>query len=192
MMRGPHGFRPGSDEKPKSTVQVALRLVRLLKPYTREISITVVLVILSAISQGLGPFLTGTAVDRFIIKGDAAGLTWVMLALLVVYIVGALATRWQVLLMAATGQKLLADLRQRLFSHIERLSLQYLESKQAGELMSRLVNDIDALNNFFSQKSDPDDRRPLRSDWNWSSDATGQLVIGIGCPYHASSTPFYN
>lgn len=151
MMRGPHGFRPGSDEKPKSTVQVVMRLVRLLKPYTKELSITIVLVILSAISQGLGPFLTGMAVDRFITKGDAAGLTWVMLALLVVYIVGALATRWQVLLMAATGQKLLADLRQRLFTHIERLSLQYLESKQAGELMSRLVNDIDALNNFFSQ-----------------------------------------
>ncbi len=151
MMRGPHGFKPGSDDKPKSTTQVALRLVKLLKPYTRELTLTMGLVILSAISQGAGPFLTGMAVDRFINQGDAAGLTWTMMALLVVYLVGAVATRGQVQLMAGTGQKLLADLRQKLFTHIESLSLQYLESKKAGELMSRLVNDIDALNSFFSQ-----------------------------------------
>ena len=46
---------------------------------------------------------------------------------------------------------MLADLRQEVFEKIEGLSLQYLESKAAGDLMSRLVNDIEALNNFFSQ-----------------------------------------
>ena len=151
MMGGSHRFRPGADDKPKSTWQVALRLLKLLKPYSKEISVAMGLVVLSGVSQGVGPFLTGMAIDRFIIKGDAAGLTLLMLSLLLVYIVGALATRWQVLMMSTTGQKLLANLRQSLFIHIERLSLQYLESKQAGELMSRLVNDIDALNNFLSQ-----------------------------------------
>jgi len=151
MMRGPHAFRPGTDEKPKNTNQVVLRLLSLIKPYTREVILSMVLVIISAASQGIGPLLTGQAIDRFIIKADPSGLALIMIVLVVVSAIGAVATRGQVFLMASIGQKLLTDLRQRVFNHIESLSLQYLESKQAGDLMSRLVNDIDTLNNFISQ-----------------------------------------
>lgn len=151
MMRGPHVFRPGSDEKPKNTNQVVLRLLSLIKPYTREVILSMVLVVISAISQGIGPLLTGQAVDRFIVKGNSSGLAIFMLILIGVFALGAFATRGQIYLMASIGQKLLSDLRQKVFNHIETLSLQYLESKQAGDLMSRLVNDIDTLNNFISQ-----------------------------------------
>lgn len=149
MMRG-HG-RLGSQEKPQNAGKVILRLAGYLKPFTKKIIISIVFVLLAAASQGMGPLLTGLAIDRFITPRDANGLTSIMIALLVVSAIGAVMTRGQVLIMATVGQELLADLRSKVFKHIESLSLQYLESKKAGDLMSRLVNDIDALNSFFTQ-----------------------------------------
>jgi len=149
MMRG-HG-RLGSQEKPQNAGKVILRLTGYLKPYSKKIILAIFFVLIAAASQGMGPLLTGQAIDRFITPRDANGLAVIMIGLLVVYAIGAIMTRGQVLIMATVGQELLADLRNNVFEHIESLSLQYLESKKAGDLMSRLVNDIDALNSFFTQ-----------------------------------------
>ena len=153
MMRGGpmRSLTESSDERARNTGAVLRRLLRLFQPYKFLVLVSFVMVILSAASQGMGPFLTGIAVDRFISKGISTGLGWVILALVGVFLVGMLATRFQILFMSRAAQNMLADLRQTVFEKIEKLSLQYLESKQAGDLMSRLVNDIDALNSFFSQ-----------------------------------------
>jgi ABC-type multidrug transport system fused ATPase/permease subunit len=139
------------EEKAKNPNEVVGKLIRLVLPYKWRAIISLLLVILTAASQGASPYLIGVAVDKFISKGDATGLGGIVLALIGVFLIGMIATRYQIYLINQVGQSILADLRQRVFTKVESLSLQYLESKQAGELMSRLVNDIDALNNFFSQ-----------------------------------------
>jgi ABC-type multidrug transport system fused ATPase/permease subunit len=55
------------------------------------------------------------------------------------------------LAMSSTGQHVLADLRAKVMAHIHSLSLQYLERKEAGDLMSRVMNDVDVINSFISQ-----------------------------------------
>jgi ATP-binding cassette subfamily B protein/subfamily B ATP-binding cassette protein MsbA len=139
------------EEKAKDRKQVVLRMLALLQPYMRLVILSLILVIITAVTQGLGPFLIGVAVDEMIGAANVAGLTQIMLALGATYLVQLVVMRYQIVLMAKVGQQLLADLRQRVFEKLESLSLQFLESQQAGELMSRLVNDIDALNSFFSQ-----------------------------------------
>jgi ATP-binding cassette, subfamily B, multidrug efflux pump len=140
-----------ADEHAKNRSVVIRRLVQLLKPYWVMVAVSLLMVAASAASQGAAPFLIGRAIDQFVSKGNSAGLGVTMLLLAGVYAVGMLATRFQIFWMSKVGQQLLADLRQDVFIKIESLSLQYLESKQAGDLMSRLVNDIEALNSFFSQ-----------------------------------------
>lgn len=146
-----HGMREINEEKARHQSAVVRRLVGALKPYSAQIILSMVMVLLSAASQGAGPFLIGRAVDVFITGGDAAGLRDTMLMLAGVYGAGMLATRFQIFITSRVGQNLLAGLRQQIFDKLESLDLQYLESKQAGDLMSRLVNDIEALNSFFSQ-----------------------------------------
>jgi ATP-binding cassette, subfamily B, multidrug efflux pump len=140
-----------TEEKPKDRKRVVLRMVGLLKPYMGLVMAAMGMVILAAAAQGASPYLIGVAVDEMITTGNTAGLAQIMLALGATYLVQLAATRYQIIYMAKAGQQLLADLRQRVFEKLESLSLQYLESQQAGDLMSRLVNDIDALNSFFSQ-----------------------------------------
>ncbi len=158
MMHG--GGRPGGpggrffqdeDEKAKDTSKVLSRLLKTLVPYKKQLIISFIAILFSAAAQGFGPFLMGQAIDKFITKGDQTGLGNIVLAMIGTFIVGAFATRTQVFTMAKVGQHILADLRRDVFAKIESLSLQFLESKQAGEIMSRLVNDIDVLNSFISQ-----------------------------------------
>lgn len=139
------------EERAQNSGRVVRRLLGLLNPYRWLVLAAMLLVLVSASSQGAAPFLIGKAVDELIGTGDKTGLAWTMLLLAGVYLAGMLATRFQIYYLSTAGQKLLADLRQRVFEKIESLSLQFLESRQAGDLMSRLVNDIDALNSFFSQ-----------------------------------------
>lgn len=138
------------EERARNRRQVFLRLVRLLAPYKKPLFTALILVLVIAAGQGGGPYLIGLAVDQFIITGDLSGLGRIMLALTGVFLASMIATRFQIYVIGKVGQDLLAGLRERVFDKIESLSLQYLESRQAGDLMSRLVNDIDALNSFFS------------------------------------------
>jgi len=152
MMRGGmQRIAEMQDEKARNQSEVVQRLIAYLKPYKWQVAAAFGMVLLSAASQGAGPFLIGQAVDRFIAQSDPAGLARTMIFLAIVYAAGMLATRFQIFILANAGQKVLADLRQQVFDKLNALDLQYLEGSQAGDLMSRLVNDIEALNTFFSQ-----------------------------------------
>ena len=139
------------EEQARDRGRVVMRLVGYLRPYWVPVLLSFVLILINAGTQAAGPYLIGRAIDVFIGQGDRAGLGRTMLALLAVYAAGMLSMRYQIYLMSLAGQRLLADLRTRIMEHVERLSLQYLEGKEAGDLMSRLVNDIDAINSFISQ-----------------------------------------
>lgn len=149
-----HGMRriaETKDEQAQDQGRVIVRLIRMLRPYWLAISVSFLLMIINAAANALGPILIGRATDEFIVGGDRAGLGRTMLLLGTVYLVSMFAMRFQMYFMSWAGQHLLADLRQRVFAKVESFSLQDLEAEESGDLMSRLVNDIDALNSFFSQ-----------------------------------------
>jgi len=139
------------DEKAKDRGLVLRRLLGYMRPYWLAVVGALTLTLINAGSQAAGPFLIGRAVDEFISAGDATGLARTMLMLVGVYLAGMLSMRFQIYWMSWAGQKVLADLRVEIFDKVEELSLQFLEGKEAGDLMSRLVNDIDAINTFLSQ-----------------------------------------
>ena len=150
-----HGGMRRIAELPEESIQnpgqVVFRLIRYLRRYWIVVLGALLLVLINAGTQALGPFLIGRAIDTFITAGDRAGLARDMLMLGGVYFIGMVAMRYQIYLMSWAGQQVLADLRREIMEQVQRLSLQFLEGKEAGDLMSRLVNDIDAINSFLSQ-----------------------------------------
>ena len=150
-----HGGMRRIAELPEESIQnpgrVVTRLIWYLRPYWLAVLGAMILVLINAGTQAVGPYLIGRAIDTFITAGDRAGLARDMLMLGGVYFVGMLAMRYQIYLMSWAGQRVLADLRREIMEQVQRLSLQFLEGKEAGDLMSRLVNDIDAINSFLSQ-----------------------------------------
>jgi ATP-binding cassette subfamily B protein/subfamily B ATP-binding cassette protein MsbA len=151
MMRGMERIAQSADERAENRGRVIGRLIRYLRPYWPYVLGSLGLIVVNAGSQAAGPLLIGRAVDQFISRGDASGLARTMLLLLGVYVVGMFAMRFQIFLMGTASQRVLADLRRQIMQQVQALELQFLEGSEAGDLMSRLVNDIDAINSFLSQ-----------------------------------------
>ena len=130
---------------------VIRRLWTYMRDDWRDLLVMLVFLILSAGSQAGGPALIGIAIDRFITEGNSVGLRNAMLWLLVVYVLGFVGFVGQVRILGRVAQRLLKRLRTDIFEHVQKLSLKYFSGGQAGDLMSRLVNDTDVIGNLFSQ-----------------------------------------
>jgi ATP-binding cassette subfamily B multidrug efflux pump len=150
-MRSIESIARASPERAEDRSATVRRLLDELRPYGRSLSFALVLVALSAPSQAAGPWLIGRAIDRDILGGDPAGLFRTMLLLLGVYIVGTLAQRGQIRQVGAAGQTILASMRERVFERLLRVPLRYFDRRPAGDLMSRVTNDVDTLNQLLSQ-----------------------------------------
>ena len=147
---GPHGG-PGAIEKAKNPRLTLKTLLSYMLPYKAELIAIGVFVTISSLLNLLGPYYIGVAVDSFISVGDLLGLLGIVLLLLAIY-VGAWSTQAiQGVLMARVSQRVLKGLRKDLFEHLQILSLSYFDRSTQGELMSRLTNDVEAVNQALSQ-----------------------------------------
>ena len=138
-------------EKAEDRSTTARRLVSELGPHRRQLFLGLVLVAIGAVSQAVGPWLIGRAIDRDIIGNDPSNLFRTMALLLGVYVAGTLAQRGQIRQVGGVGQRILASLRARIFERLLRLPLGFFDRRPVGDLMSRVTNDVDTLNQLFSQ-----------------------------------------
>ncbi|MBK9714168.1 MAG: ABC transporter ATP-binding protein [Kouleothrix sp.] len=127
------------------------RLVVFVRPYWRRLAVALVLLFGAALAELAPPYLVRAAIDGPIARHDPAG----MLPIFAIYI-GALliafACRYgQTYIMQSTGQQVMVDIRMRIFSHIQGMSLSFFDRNPVGRLITRLTNDVDALNEFLAQ-----------------------------------------
>lgn len=145
------GIAVGTEERAQRRGATARRLIGEMVPYRVSILIALIFVVVGAAAQAAGPWLIGRAIDRAILRHDRMGLSQYMLALLAVYAVGTLATRMQVWQVGVIGQRVLAGMRAQIFERLQRLPLGYFDRRPVGDLISRVTNDVDTLNQLLSQ-----------------------------------------
>ena len=150
-MRSIESIASVPQERAENRGTTARRLISELRPYGGQLALGLFLVVVGALSQAGGPYLIGRAIDRYILRGDVPGLLWTMLILLGVYVAGTLATLGQIRQVGGVGQRVLASLRERIFDRLLRLPLRYFDRRPVGDLMSRVTNDVDTLNQLLSQ-----------------------------------------
>jgi ATP-binding cassette subfamily B multidrug efflux pump len=149
MGRG--GMRPGRIEKAGDPRRALVRLAMYLSQYKVALAFVLFFVLIYILLGLLEPYLIGRAIDRYISSKQINGLSGLAILLLVVYLFDngfQAVSSW---LMARISQDALRRLRRDLFEHLQKLSIAFFDSHTAGELMSRLTNDIDAINQAVSQ-----------------------------------------
>ena len=140
---GPGGM--GGVEKAKDARGTLKRLLGYLGEYRMQLVLVSALTIGGTLLNLVGPYLQGVAIDQFINTGDQAGLVRIVAILAGTYLAGTLASMGAGLVMASISQKSLKKMRKELFEHMQTLSLSYFDKRPAGDLMSRLTNDVDAI-----------------------------------------------
>jgi ATP-binding cassette, subfamily B, multidrug efflux pump len=150
-MRSIQSLARAPQEQAENRGTTARRLLGELRPYSRSLLLAFALVVVGALSQAGGPWLIGRAIDRYILGDDPAGLFRTMALLFGVYVAGTLATRGQIRQVGSVGQRVLASMRERIFERLQRLPLRYFDRHPVGDVMSRVTNDVDTLNQLLSQ-----------------------------------------
>ncbi len=127
------------------------RLLAYLRPFRWQLMVVSVLVLVYAALSLMGPFLVGRTIDRALLNFDPEALLRYVLLLMgnygLMWLSGVIYGR----VMARTAQKAMAHMRQDLFDHMQQLSIGYYDRQLTGDLMSRLTNDMDAINQLLSQ-----------------------------------------
>ena len=150
-LHGPHDIMRGGVDKAKKPRVTLLRLASYMLPYKKELTAIGVLVVASSILSLLGPYFVGVAVDTYIALRDITGLLGIVILLALTYVGSWAALVIQGVLMARVSQRVLKGLRKDLFEHLQTLSLSFFNRNTQGELMSRLTNDVEAVNQALSQ-----------------------------------------
>jgi len=125
-------------------------LLGLLRPYRGRVALMLV-ALLAATAAGLAPpYLVGEAIDAGIRPGDVGALRLIVGAFLLSALVYWGATYVQTYLVGWVGQRALQDLRQRIFAHLQAMSIGFFTRRRPGVLISRLTNDVQALDSLVT------------------------------------------
>lgn len=138
-------------ERTKNATHTVKRIMSYLAGEKAKLSLVILMVIMSSGLGLLGPFMVGMAIDDFIVKKELTGLGTVLIWLLVIYLGHSLAIFLQNFWMVGIAQNTVFSLRKDLFNHFHKLPISFFDKRQQGELMSRVTNDIDNINNTLNQ-----------------------------------------
>ncbi|HET9252456.1 MAG TPA: ABC transporter ATP-binding protein [Candidatus Eisenbacteria bacterium] len=142
--------------------RLAGRLLRFLKPYRKQVVLSVLLLAALSLLEVAGPYLTKVAIDTYVKPTEGAGASTLPpeaergLLLLGAAYVGVLAVAFgirylQTYIMSMVGQRAMQDLRLSIFRHLGTLSPSYFDTRPVGRILTRVTQDVAVLNELFAQ-----------------------------------------
>ena len=149
--------REPNHPEPEVAFEQRRRVVRrfslrsFLWPHRRRLAVATLLVMVEAALVNLGPFLVRIGIDDGIRPGDKSVLVVAALAFVAAVIISAAAGYARMAFTGRLGERLMYELRIRVFSHFQRQSLDFFTKEKAGVLMTRMTSDIDALSTLFQE-----------------------------------------
>ena len=126
------------------------RVLTYLRPYRSKVIVALLLIFATGAVELAGPYLTKLAIDTAIVPGKPAELPPIIAAFVGTLIIGFVLRYAHNYIMQDIGQNVMYDIRRQIFSHLQHQSLSYYDRNPVGRLISRLTNDVDALNELLS------------------------------------------
>jgi ATP-binding cassette subfamily B protein len=127
------------------------RLLDIMGQERRNLLIAIFFMLINSTLLLLAPYLIGVAVDKYVVTGQYAGIYRYSLILLSIFIAAMFSGYVQAQVMGKVGQRMLFNLRNTVFSKLQELPIAFFNQNKAGDLISRINNDTDKINQFFSQ-----------------------------------------
>jgi ABC-type multidrug transport system fused ATPase/permease subunit len=125
-------------------------MIGLLRPYRGRIALMMIALLIETAAGLAPPFLAGQAIDAGIETGDLSALDLTVVAFVVAALLYAVGTYAETYLVGWVGTRALQDLRERLFAHIQSMSIGFFTRRSPGVLISRMTNDVEALNQLVT------------------------------------------
>jgi ATP-binding cassette, subfamily B, bacterial len=138
-------------EQKKSTLAALRKLLDLIREEKRTLILAMIIILINAGLSLLGPYLIGHTIDTYIQSKQFDGVIRYSALLLVMYMVAFTTNYLQMIMMGGVGIRMLFSLRNAVFTKLQELPVDFFNQNKAGDLISRINNDTEKLNTFFSQ-----------------------------------------
>ena len=138
-------------EQKKSTLAALRSLVKFIDHERKNLITALFAILLNSALNLTGPFLIGYTIDHYVQHKQYSGVLLFAGILLCMYLVALFTSYFQTKLMGGVGQRMLYALRNAVFNKLQALPVAFFNSNKAGDLISRVNNDTDKVNTFFSQ-----------------------------------------
>ena len=135
----------------KISGRVLMRLASFLKPFKVRLCLAAFLMLISSVAGLLAPYLTKVAIDQNIALGDMPGLVRTSILLAITLVAAYASSSTMSYTLSWVGERVLNDMRSRLFNHLQRLSVPYHDRNIVGVTISRVINDVDVINDLLTQ-----------------------------------------
>lgn len=136
--------------KNHSNGEIIFRLLGYLKPYKLKVVIVLVLLIFVMVCGLLNPYLLKIAIDEFIADKNLNGLALIGIGMFIYNFLSMLASRLRMNMMASITNRILLTIRQELYTHIQKLSFAFFDSRPVGKILARVVGDVNSLQQLFT------------------------------------------
>lgn len=121
------------------------RVLSYLKPYKLQTGTALLLVLFAAAAAQVGPYLVRIAIDVHMPAGDFTGVAKVAGLYAILIAAAAIATRYRILLMVQTGNRVIETIRDQVFTHALNLAFKFFDDRPAGKIIVRIMNNVDSL-----------------------------------------------
>ena len=126
------------------------RLVTYLRPYKKFVAFALLLILFESILEITFPWLTKIAIDRYITAANMGGLAVIAGVYVGLMILKFFCAALETYTLQQTGQKIMYDMRMQVFRHLQGLSPSFYDKNPVGRLITRVITDVDVLNELFS------------------------------------------
>ena len=126
------------------------RLIAYLKPYRREVVFILLFMVFNALCEVAMPLLMRHGIDGYIKPRDLQGLKTIIIYYILLLVARFIFIYFQEYRMQMVGQKVMYDLRMSLFAHLQRLDVRFFDRNPVGRLMTRVMGDVQILNELFT------------------------------------------
>jgi len=141
-----------SEQQEKTSTYVALKkLLKLIEHERKNLLLAVIAILINSTLNLLGPLIIGHTIDNYVQTKHYHGVLINCGFLLIMYLAALVSSYQQTKLMGGVGQRMLFTLRNAIFNKLQLLPVDFFNQNKAGDLISRVNNDTDKLNQFFSQ-----------------------------------------
>ncbi len=133
-----------------SKSEIIVRLLKYLKPYKLKAALVIALMVYVMLVGVLNPYILKVAIDNNVKNADIKGLLIIGGILVVMNIIAAYCTRVRIISMSSITNNILINIREELYSHIQKLSFSFFDNRPVGKILARVIGDVNSLQELFN------------------------------------------
>lgn len=145
------GIKKDEEIMRRSKREITGKLLKYLKPYRFKSFVVVILMLLVMICEIVNPLLLKIAIDDFVVNKNVKGLIVIGISLVLLNLMGWIVSKIRWKMITSITNNILVNIRHQLYSHIQYLSFDFFDNRPVGKILARVVGDVNALKNLFSQ-----------------------------------------